>query len=371
MINEIQIGDLDRLWWLWAVPVCLLVIAFALMRIQRARLRFATRNLHQRLPKVGWLRRMFAGLLACAAFALLLVALADIRWGKTWREVPQRGIELMFVLDVSRSMLAEDLKPNRLERAKQQITDMLEEMAGDRAGLVVFAGEARQVIPMTSHYDDFLQRLQTIGPHSVRTGGSNLANAISSAASGFLAKTGEHRAMVIITDGGDDASEPVEVARREFENNGVRVFTIGLGDESQGARIPSDEQRRRAYVEYQGEQVWSKQNREVLTAIAEASEGAFIPVGTKNIDMGAVYRKYVADVEDKQFETAKINSYEARFQWFLAPALVLLLAEVMVTNWSKMIRTRTATQKEQSNRPTKPTINSQPATPAANEEVAL
>ena len=148
------------------------------------------------------------------ALLALVLALIDIRWGKIWREVPQKGIEVMFVLDVSRSMLAEDAKPSRLERAKQQIGDMLEAMAGDRVGLVVFAGERVQLVPLTSHYQDFRQTLRDVGPENVDRGGSRLGDALQLAASGFLDQTGDHKAVVVLTDGEDQ-----ETHRSRSRNN--------------------------------------------------------------------------------------------------------------------------------------------------------
>ncbi len=117
-------------------------------------------------------------------------------------------------------MLAEDASPNRLARAKQQIKDMVDEMAGDRVGLVTFAGETRQSVPLTSHYEDFKQTLDSVGPHTVRSGGSRLGDAIAAAASGFLSKTNEHKAIVIFTDGEDQESNPVEVAEKLYADQG-------------------------------------------------------------------------------------------------------------------------------------------------------
>ncbi len=238
----------------------------------------------------------------------------------------------MFVLDVSRSMLAEDASPNRLTRAKQQIKDMVDEMAGDRVGLVAFAGETRQSVPLTSHYEDFKQTLDSVGPHTVRSGGSRLGDAIAAAASGFLSKTNEHKAIVIFTDGEDQESNPIEVAKKLYADEGIRIFTVGLGDMDQGARIPDTESRRGKFVQYQGQQVWSKMNGQVLEQIATATNGAYIPAGTRRVNMSDVYHNYVANVEQTEFETAKINAYVARYQWFALPALALLLLEVFVSS---------------------------------------
>jgi len=307
---------------------------FAGIARRRARTRFATSNLLRHiLPLRGSVGRNLATVLAIAAMALMVVALVDIRWGKVWREVPQKGIEVMFVLDVSRSMLADDAAPNRLERAKQQIKDTIDEMAGDRVGLIVFAGDAKQQIPLTTHYDDFKQSLDEVGPQNVRRGGSRLGEAIDMAANSFLTKSNAHKAMVIFTDGEDQESRPIEAAKRAHEGTGVRIFTVGLGDVVQGSRIPVGGEDHKQYLTHDGQPVWSKQNGEILRQIASTTDGAYIPAGTKQVNMSDVYHSYIGRVEQTNFEPARVNQYEARFQWFLLPALVLLLLEVAITTW--------------------------------------
>src|SRR4051812_28884913 len=331
---DVQFGNLNQLDWLWLVALCVAIAVFAAIARRRARTRFATANLLRSVvPLRGSVGRSVATVLAMGAMALMVVALIDVRWGKVWREVPQKGIEVMFVLDVSRSMLADDAPPNRLERAKQQIKDTIDEMTGDRIGLVVFAGEARQQIPLTTHYDDFKQSLDEVGPQNVRRGGSRLGDAIDMASNSFLTKSNAHKAMVIFTDGEDQESKPIEAAKRAHEAIGVRIFTVGLGDMTQGSRIPVGGEERKQYLTHDGEQVWTKQNGEILRQIASTTDGAYIPAGTKQGNMSDVYHSYIGRVEQTNFETARVNQYEARFQWFLLPALILLLLEVTITTW--------------------------------------
>jgi Ca-activated chloride channel family protein len=331
---DVQIGNLNQLSWLWLVGVCLAAAMFAAIARRRARTRFATANLLRSvLPLRGSIRRNFATVMTTVTMVLMVMALVDVRWGKVWREVPQKGIEVMFVLDVSRSMLANDAAPNRLERAKQQIKDTIDEMAGDRVGLIVFAGDAMQQIPLTTHYDDFKQSLDEVGPQNVRRGGSRLGTAIDMAANSFLTKSNAHKAMVIFTDGEDQESKPVEAAKSAHEATGVRIFTVGLGDVVQGSRIPVGGEDHKQYLTHDGQAVWSKQNGDILRQLASTTDGAYIPAGTKQVNMSDVYHSYIARVEQTNFETARVNQYEARFQWFLLPALILLLLEVAITTW--------------------------------------
>lgn len=329
---DIQIGAPTRIWMLAIVAAGLIIVGYAVIARRRAALNFATSRLHRRiLPPGTRSRHWVSAILIAASMSLLCLAMVDIRWGKTWREVPQKGMEVMFVLDVSRSMLAEDVTPNRLSRAKQQIKDMVDEMAGDRIGLIVFAGDTRQSVPLTSHYEDFQQTLDAVGPHTVRVGGSRLGDALQAAANGFLSKTNDHKAIVVFTDGEDQESKPDAVAQKLHADHGIRIFTVGLGDMSQGARIPETEDRRGGFVQYEGQQVWSKMNGQILSQIATDTDGACIPAGTRNVNMAEIYHGYIANVEQTEFETAKINAYIARYQWFAAPALVLLLLEVWIS----------------------------------------
>ncbi|QDV85856.1 vWA domain-containing protein [Planctomycetes bacterium TBK1r] len=330
-MNDLQFGNPSSIYLLAFVAVGIGLVAWAAIARRRTASQFATEGQRRRLlPTGASARHWTSAILVTASLALIAVALTDIRWGKTWREVPQKGIEVMFVLDVSRSMLAEDASPNRLARAKQQIKDMVDEMAGDRVGLVSFAGDTRQSVPLTSHYEDFRQTLDSVGPHTVRSGGSRLGDAITAAANGFLSKTNEHKAIVIFTDGEDQESDPVGVAEKLYADQGIRIFTVGLGDMDQGARVPESEDGRGGYVQYKGQQVWSKMNGAVLQQIAEKTNGAYIPAGTRRVNMSDVYHGYVANVEQGEFETAKINTYIARYQWFAIPALALLLLEVLL-----------------------------------------
>lgn len=331
-MNDLQFGNPTSIYLLAVVVLGIGITAWAAITRRRAASQFMTdRQRSSGRPSNMSMKHWTSAILVCSSLALFAIALTDIRWGKEEREVPQKGIEVMFVLDVSRSMLAEDASPNRLDRAKTQIKDMVDEMAGDRVGLVSFAGDARQSVPLTSHYEDFKQTLDSVGPHTVRSGGSRLGDAITAAANGFLSKTNEHKAIVIFTDGEDQESDPVGVAKKLYADQGIRLFTVGLGDTDQGARVPEPEGGQGGYVQYNGQQVWSKMNGAILQQIAEETDGAYIPAGTQRVNMADVYHRYVANVPQGEFESATINAYIPRFQWFAVPALALLLLEVFIS----------------------------------------
>ncbi len=329
---DVQFGNPAALYLFAVIAIGSGIAGWAGIARRRAASRFASEQQRRHLlPRSTSLRHWASVTLVLASLILLTISLLDVRWGKVYREVPQKGIEVMFVLDVSRSMLAEDATPNRLSRAKQQIIDMVDEMSGDRIGLVSFAGESRQSVPLTSHYEDFRQTLESVGPHTVRSGGSRLGDALLAAGNGFLTKTNDHKAIVVFTDGEDQESDPVGVADMLFAEKGIRIFTVGLGDMDQGARVPESESEQGNYIRYKGQQVWSKLNGKVLQEIAEKTNGAYIPAGTRRVNMSDVYHGYVANVAEGEFETAKVNTYIARYQWFAVPALFVLLIEVWVS----------------------------------------
>ncbi len=334
---DVQIGNPHYVKGLLITLVVIVVAMVAAWSRTRAASRFATSDLRPRMlpPSQSWWRTLSTSLLVLT-ISLVCFALMDIRWGKTTREVPQKGIEVMFALDVSRSMLAEDTAPNRLARAKQQITDMVDEMTGDRVGLVVFAGDARQSVPLTSHYDDFRQILASVGPHTLNRGGSRLGEAIRTSANGFISKTNDHKAIVIFTDGEDQESDPLEAAETAHADQGIRIFTVGLGDIDQGALVPVDRddgtgRGGSTYLRYKGETVRSKMDGEILSKIAGVTDGAYIPAGTRRVDMASVYHRYVASVQQTEFEMATVDTYTPRFQWFALPAFLVLLAEILVS----------------------------------------
>ena len=329
-----EIGNPEMAWLLLFAPIALILMGYSAWKNRNALTKFGAKpNARQSL------RSIVSGISLVVGIVFLALACMDIRWGKTTRDVPQKGLEVVFALDVSRSMLAEDVSPNRLARARQQINDMVSEMAGDRIGLVVFAGEAKQAIPLTNHYNDFRQKLDTVGPHSVSRGGSQLGVAIESAADAFVSKTNDHKTIILFTDGEDQESKPVELAKKLYADKGMRIFTVGLGDIDTGARIPQDRQESGQFIEHQGQQVWSKLNGSILREIATETHAAYIPAGTKRVNMADVYHNYVAQVEKSEFETAKVNAFIPRFQWFALPAFVCLLMHGWLTTTKKRNRT--------------------------------
>jgi Ca-activated chloride channel family protein len=243
--------------------------------------------------------------------------------------VQRRGIDIVFVLDVSNSMLAEDVKPNRLERAKLDIKDMLEVLSGDRVGLLAFAGKSALICPLTVNYGSFRLALDEVNTFSAQRGGTNLGDAVRHAMECFVDKVKDHKAIIVLSDGSEeDESYATEAAEKAFEERGIRVFCAGYGDMVEGGRIPIIKNGQRMYMQYQGQEIWTKLNPAALQSMAAVADGGFF----SNTDFRDVYERIVPKVASREFETSRKEMRYARFHWFAALALVLLMVEALMTD---------------------------------------
>jgi len=316
---------------LWLAPLLGLVYIYGFRRKAAAMRIFATVNLIGRLmPDVSTGRQKLKAVLMLAAIVSLVMAAIDPRWDKDIVEVQRRGVDIMVCLDVSRSMLAEDIAPNRLERAKSELADLLTELRGDRIGLVTFAGKPVLSCPLTIDYGAFRMTLDEVDTKSSPRGGTLIGDAVRLAADSFTDKVKGHKAIILITDGEDQKSLPVEAARDAFEQHGIKVFTVGFGDMVRGTRIPISENGRRRYLQYKGEEVWSKMDRTTLEQMALAAGGIYFPVGTRDADFVDVYERIRSKVEATEFESRRQELWKPGFQWFAGLALLLLMTETLI-----------------------------------------
>ncbi|MSR40838.1 MAG: VWA domain-containing protein [Phycisphaerales bacterium] len=316
--------------WLWIVLPMLVLIVWSTLARRRTLSRFAEPHLLLALaPSATSLRPLLRATLACSAIVLLVLALLDPRWGGRMERIAQSGFDCVVVVDVSRSMLATDATPSRLERAKQFGSDLTEQLGGDRIGLVAFAGVPSVQCPLTFNHRTFLDQLRALTPQSTNRGGSMLGDAIRMAATGF-GETDGGRAIVVFTDGEDMESFPVEAAAEAFEKHGARTYVIGIGDAQEGARIPIETPTGTAFQLFEGQEVWSKMDPETLSNVATAGRGFFVAAGTAQLDMSEFHRKASADLERTTRDGADIAVRDPQFQWLAGLALVLLLAECFV-----------------------------------------
>ena len=338
-MSNLEFDDLRWLQLLWLVLAVVAVGVYGAWQRRRALRTFASSNLLGHLaPPMGWTRPLARLALVMLALIALVAAIIGPRWGEVEQKVARRNIDVMVLVDVSRSMLARDIAPSRLERAKLSISDdLLPALGGDRIGLITFAGTATLSCPLTNDYGFFRLALDDVNTDSAPRGGTLIGDALRKAAECFPGKLGTHKVILLITDGEDHESFPVEAAGAVWTDHGIPIVAVALGDEREGARVPVKTSRGETYLEHEGEVVWSKADFDDLRRVAQAGGGSvfervgrqnFVPVGTKNFDLGEVYRNVVLPAIDaqEQLESETIP-LPPRAHIFAGIALALLLID--------------------------------------------
>ena len=319
---------------LWIVPVLAWLLIHAHRKRMAAAKTFVDPVMVGRLmPSLGGPRPWIKGILLLSGVTLLIVAAARPRFGVYTETITQRGVDLFVLLDVSRSMTAEDVAPNRLERAKSDIRDLLPHLAGDRVGLIVFAGKPVVKAPLTNDLGFFRMVLDEVDVGSAPRGGTLIGDAIRKALETMPRSPNRDQVLVLITDGEDQDSYAEEAAKQAAER-GVKIFTVGLGDSREGARIPiRDDSGRLTYLQYEGQERWSKRDDDLLKKIALTTDGAYIPAGTQAYDLGQVYADHLAGLTRSEYQAEKRKRYHEQFQWFVGFGLLLLLLEMGIPGY--------------------------------------
>ncbi|MBI2441969.1 MAG: VWA domain-containing protein [Lentisphaerae bacterium] len=326
---QIQFVNPWMLVGLWLAPAFAFIWLAAWRLKAKALARFLSPTMGQKLsPPPQTARFYWQWLLILLGFLLALIAAARPQWGLRTETVLQRGRDLVIALDVSRSMLAQDVHPNRMQRAKTDIQDLLRELRGDRAALIAFRGKAIGLCPLTTDYAYLEQVLADVSPESAPRGETDIGDAIAKALDAFESDAGAYQAIILISDGEDLAGQSktmAETARKK----GVAVFTVGLGD-PQGAKIPSSA-RPHDFMTYQGQEVVTRLQHETLKTIAEITGGAYVPVGTANVKLGALYRDHLSKLAARDLAESIQRRYIERYQFFLLPAVLAFLAGALLS----------------------------------------
>jgi Ca-activated chloride channel family protein len=338
-VQNLEFDDLRWLNLLWAVLLVAAVAVYGIWQRQRALALFASPHLLGRLTvRGGWTRPLVRLVLIVLCLVSLVAAIIGPRWGEREQTVVRRGIDVMVLLDVSRSMLARDIAPNRLERAKLSVRDdLLPVLGGDRIGLITFAGVATLKCPLTHDYGFFRLALEDVTSKSSPRGGTLIGDAIRKAAESFHDSLDTHKVVILITDGEDHESYPREAAVNLWNDLEIPIVTVALGDEREGARIPIRTDQGIEYLQYEDKTVWSRANFDQLRRIAEVSDlNAFVPVGTRNFDLGQIYReRIVPAIEYKEREELERTPLPSQYQVFALAALVLLLIDSFLRDGPK------------------------------------
>ena len=316
---------------LWLLPVIAVILASALV-VRSLRLRrLADKSMQARISAGGGApRAVVKGVLVLGAMACVIIALARPQWNEHERTITRTGRDVVFLVDVSRSMLARDLLPSRLEWAKEQISGVLREARGDRIGLVAFAGVPVVLSPLTLDYGFVDIEVEGLAPEIAPVGGTKIGDAIRRTLSEVFDSTeGRYRDIILISDG-EDQDSFVEEAAHEAAEAGVRIITIGVGDPA-GATIPVGEPGFERPLTFRGEVVRTRLERETMERIARATPGgAYFHVATDRMNLASVYNDIVTRARGTETEDLTIVEYEEKFQWFVGAALLLLVLEGLI-----------------------------------------
>jgi Ca-activated chloride channel family protein len=335
-----NLGNDKALWLLFAVPVVLLP-AYVWCFWQKAkalRVLASTEMLKKINTSVSLKKQILKAALMLAAFIGIVVALTEPKWNPQPQRIKRKGRDVVILLDTSRSMLAEDIKPSRLERSKIAIADLLEILEGDRIAIVTFAGNAAVKCPLTQDYAFVRMALADISTESTSRGGTLIGDAIRKATEEVFDKQSrEYKDIILITDGEDHESFPLQAAEKAAAE-GIRIIAIGLGDEKEGSRIPiTDADGKSTFLKYNGQEVWSKLNADVLRKIVYATEGGkylSVEPGT-TLDLGQIYEQLITSAQKRDLESVTMMEYDEKFQIFLAAAVILLICETLTSERKK------------------------------------
>lgn len=324
-----------------AIPLMvMLVLAFFVSR-KRKLARIGDANLISQLtPYASQRKRVIKTVLFLLAFSSLILALCNLQTGSKLTEVKREGADIIVCLDVSNSMLAQDLTPDRLTRAKYALERMIDLLEGDRLGLVIFAGEAYVQLPITTDYAAAKMFLNSIGPGMVPVQGTKIADAITKASESFSNDEGKNRAIILITDGENHESEAIDAAE-DAAKKGIMINTIGIGSQN-GVPIPLVENNAvKGYrKDKDGQTVITRLNSDLLKTIASKADGVYVQASQADLGLEAVLDK-IDELDKAQLESKMYTDYEDQFQWFIGLTLLLLFVEFLlserVSEWFRKI----------------------------------
>lgn len=326
------------LWALAALPI-LTAFFFIAWRMRRQALaRFGGEAVVRRLaPGLSKYKHIVKFSLLALALALIIIALANPQWGSQRQPVKRKGIELFVALDISSSMLAQDVSPSRLERAKHFSQQLIDKLAGNQVGVILFACNAFPVAPLTSDYNFAKLALATASPDQASAQGTAISSAIDLAERSFNPEDETHKAVIIITDGEDHDGRGVDRATAVYEN-GTLIYTIGVGT-SEGGFIPIRQRGREDFLrDEDGTPVRTLLNSETLKEVARSGGGAYYKLAKNADELAEDLQARIDTIEKREYEQRIFSSYESYFQPFIALALLFLVAELLLSYKSSSLR---------------------------------
>lgn len=322
--------NISFIYTLLFIPLAILIYLLAVNGRKKAWQKFGEESIVLRLaPYYSKYRRLLKLVLLLIGFFFLVIAILNPQYGMKKTDVTSRGSDIMFALDVSNSMRAEDLAPNRLENARNAIARLVDQLHGDRVGIVVFAGDAFVQLPITSDYSAVKLFLDMVDYSSVPVQGTAVGKAIDLAAESFGMESGKGRAIIVISDGENHEDDAIDAAQKAAQK-GIQVYTIGMGS-LKGTPIPvSDNSQSKEYKkDKNGNTVITQLNERLLKEVATAGKGVYVHATNSETGLNIIKRK-IENLEKKEMATKMFADYESYFYYFIGAALLFFVADLFI-----------------------------------------
>lgn len=329
-------GQSQYFYLLWLIPALIVFYVYAYRTRKRLLECFAQSGLIGRImPELSMKKRKSKSALLVFGCLFLILAATGPKWGFHWEELRRRGIDIIVAIDTSKSMLSQDVKPNRLERAKLAVKEIVNLLEGDRIGLVAFAGTAFLQCPLTLDYSAFRLSLERVNTNIIPRGGTSISRAINEALKAFPGQEKKHKAIILITDGEDHEGNPIKAAERAAQQ-GVKIYTVGIGT-PEGELIPiTDEQGNTTYLkDRQGRVVKTRLDEETLQRIALKTGGNYVRARGAQFGLDRIYLEKIARLEKKVLESKLQKRYEERYYMPLLLSLVCIVLEMVISERKK------------------------------------
>lgn len=325
-----RFAHIEMLWLLLLIPFFIAFYIFITYRKRKQLQMFGDPSLLAELmPNASRVRPIVKFTLVLTAFALLIIALAQPQYGIKEQTIKRQGIEVMFALDISNSMMAEDVVPNRLERAKQMLSKMIDQMSDDKVGLIVFAGDAFVQLPITADYVSAKMFLQSINPNLIKTQGTAIGTAINTCIRSFGSEQSEASRVIILITDGENHEDDAKAAALQAKERNIEMVVVGIG-KPEGSPIPIAGTNN-FMKDRQGNVVVSRLNEQMCQEIASAAGGMYVRCDNTNTATKAI-QKEVDKLAKSDIETKVFTDYNEQYQSFVIIALLLLIIDFFILN---------------------------------------